>query len=372
MPFPLTPALAPLSALYGAAVETRAALYRAGLLPVYESPRPIVSVGNMTAGGTGKTPLVAWLARAAAATGARVCVLTRGYGRADERRRVVVSDGLRLLAGAGQAGDEPRLLAETLLDARVSVVSDADRAAASRWASRELGAEAFVLDDGFQHLRLFRDLDVVTIDATDPWGGRRLLPAGRLREPLRNLRRADAVVLTRADLARDLTGLRAEASRLSGEGVPILTARLCTTRLLPHDKIGDPQTSASAAAEALRPTDMTQPAGAFCAVGNPRAFFAHLRRDGHDLAYTRAFADHHAYTSSDLESVARAAAASGARALLTTAKDAVKLRGAKFPLPCYVVEVALEVDEAEKLLGLLKELLGDPAGWRARRRRRAT
>ncbi|MFN2599067.1 MAG: tetraacyldisaccharide 4'-kinase, partial [Pyrinomonadaceae bacterium] len=214
-------ALAPLRVAYGAAVRARLELYRSGALRVERVGAPVLSVGNLTAGGTGKTPLVEWVAREVATReGRRVCVLTRGYAREDARRRVVVSDGVRVLADARAAGDEPLLLAERLIAHGAAVVCDADRGAAARFALENLGSEVFVLDDGFQHLRLARDLNVATVDATDPWGGGRLLPAGLLREPVAQLARADCVVVTRAELAEDLDALRARVSHLA-RGRPV-------------------------------------------------------------------------------------------------------------------------------------------------------
>jgi tetraacyldisaccharide 4'-kinase len=344
-------ALAPLGLLYGAVTRARLRLYRSGFLKTEDVGAPVVSVGNLTAGGTGKTPLVEWVARALARDGLRPCVLTRGYGRADERRRVVASDGARVLAEVNECGDEPRLLAERLLGA-ASVVCDRDRVAAARWARAELGAGVFVLDDGFQHLRIARDLDVVTLDATDPWGGGALLPRGRLREPRSALARADCVVITRAELAGEIGGLRAEVARLTGGRAAVVTSRVRTLGLKPLGdagvKLESPGVGGSGGFETAGP------AAAFCGVGNPRAFFEHLRRDGFELRHTRAFPDHHAYTEADAETVSREAARGGARALLTTAKDAVKLRGFGFTLPCYVVETGLEFDEEERLLGLLR------------------
>ena len=340
-------ALAPLGMVYGAVTRARLRLYRAGLLKTENVGAPVVSVGNLTAGGTGKTPLVEWAARALAREGLRACVLTRGYGRADESRRVVASDGARVLAEVAECGDEPRLLAERLLGA-ASVVCDRDRVAAARWAREALGAEVFVLDDGFQHLRIARDLDIVTLDATEPWGGGHLLPRGRLREPVSGLARADCVVITRAELAADLEGLRAEVARVSGGRAAVFTSRARALSLMPLS--GYDGTVADYKSE-LVPMEA---AGAFCAVGNPNAFFENLRRHGFELCYTRAFNDHHAYTQADVESVSRAAAGRGARALLTTAKDAVKLRGLDFALPCYVVETALEFDDEARLLNLLR------------------
>lgn len=348
-------ALTPLGWLYGAVTRARLRLYRSGALKTEEAGAPVVSVGNLTAGGTGKTPLVEWVASALAREGLRVCVLTRGYGRADESKRVVASDGARVLAGVAECGDEPRLLAEKLLGA-ASVVCDRDRVAAARWARAELGAEVFVLDDGFQHLRIARDLDVVTLDATDPWGGGHLLPRGRLREPASALARADCVVITRAELAGDIEALRAEVARLSGGRAAVLTSRVRTRGLVPLGEFGRASDEV-AARGASDDSGVGGPVAAFCAVGNPRAFFEHLRRDGFGLSYTRAFTDHHAYTAADAEAVSREAASSGARALLTTAKDAVKLRGLGFALPCYVVEVGMEFDEEARLLNLLRDVI---------------
>lgn len=356
MPLPL----APLGTLYGAAVRTRLRLYRAGFLKSEKVGAPVVSVGNITAGGTGKTPLVEWVARALAGEGRRACVLTRGYGRADERRRVVASDGERVLADFEECGDEPRLLAERLVGA-ASVVCDRDRVAAARWARAHLGADAFVLDDGFQHLRIARDLDIVTLDATAPWGGGHLLPRGRLREPPTALARADCIVITRAELADDLETLRAEAARLSGGRAAVIASRVRTRRLALLNPSSDSpllNPSSDSPSGEHEGRGVGSEAAAFCAVGNPRAFFEQLRREGFGLRHTRAFADHHRFTQADVDGVAREAARSGARLLLTTAKDAVKLRGFRFTLPCYVVEIGLEFEDEGKLLGLVRAALG--------------
>ena len=348
-------ALAPLGVAYGAAVRARLALYRAGALSVHNAGAPVLSVGNITAGGTGKTPLVEWLARALATKeGRRACVLTRGYGR-EGGGRVVVSDGARINADAREGGDEPRLLAERLLRHGVAVVADADRVAAARWARENLGSEAFVLDDGFQHLRLARDLNVVTIDATDPWGGGRLLPAGRLREPRGGLRRADCVVVTRAELAEDLAGLRAEAAELCG-GRPVFAAVTATlgVRALAS---GGPETAADQNSDAGPVEDIARPVAAFCGIGNPRAFFAHLRREGLAPAHERAFRDHHFYSQTEIDALCREAEGRGARALVTTAKDAVKLTGLRFALPCYVLETGLKFDDEVAFVELVRAVV---------------
>ncbi len=337
--------LAPLGALYSAVTRARLALYRRGALTIHRINSPVISVGNITTGGTGKTPLVEWVARVAAREGRRPCVLTRGYGREDAGKRVLVSDGEQALADAREGGDEPRLLAESLQGV-AAVVSDADRVAAARWAEEHLKSDLFILDDGFQHLRLARDLDLVTVDATNPWGGGRLLPAGRLREPLKGLKRADLIILTRTELAEDTDSLREQAARLSG-GRPVILSRTRTRAIRPLDE-------AMTRSNAL---DVSQPIAAFCAIGNPAAFFAHLRREGFVLNHTRAFPDHHVYKQSDFDALAAEAKRLGAGALVTTEKDAVKLRSLSVSMPCHVLEIRLEFDDEEKLTGMLREAM---------------
>ena len=335
-------ALAPLGALYGAVTRARLMLYQTGALPVHQINACVISVGNITTGGTGKTPLVEWIARWAAREGSRVCILTRGYGRKSPGTRVVVSDGERILADALDGGDEPRLLAESLQGV-ASVISDADRVSAARWALDVFGSEIFILDDGFQHLRMERDLNIVTVDATNPWGGGHLLPRGRLREPPGGLARADCIVITRADQATCLPALKEQVERLSS-GRPILLAhtRSRGVRLLGADDY------------ASNPTPLSTPVAAFCAIGNPQSFFAQIRTDRYTLSYTRTFPDHHVYTQRDVDRIEREAEMQGAQLLLTTAKDAVKLRLLHFRLPCYVLEVEMELDDESKLLDLIR------------------
>jgi len=181
--------LTPFSAIYGGFIRAGNALYRRGTFKTHSVGAPVISVGNLTTGGTGKTPLVEYIAGELATAGRRVCVLTRGYRR-ESSGRVLVSDGLSLLADVNQAGDEAFLLAEKL-KGRAAVVCDADRVAAARWSIENLNSDAFVLDDGFQHQRIARNLNILTIDATNPWGNGWLLPAGILREPRQALSRAN-------------------------------------------------------------------------------------------------------------------------------------------------------------------------------------
>jgi tetraacyldisaccharide 4'-kinase len=348
MSAPSSIVLAPLSVLYDAVTRTRLALYRRGLLNVSKLAAPVISVGNMTTGGTGKTPLVEWVARALAREGRKVCILTRGYGRQNPGARIIVSDGQRILADQVAAGDEPFLLAENLLGL-AAVISDADRFAAGAWAIEELASDAFILDDGFQHLRVARNLDIVTIDATSPWGGRRLLPYGRLREPLRGLARADCVVITRADQANDLDSLKTEIGRLSANR-PIFTSRMKARSLR---RLED-QLSEGAA---ISDRTIEGPNAAFCAIGNPNQFLRQLRDDGFNLCVTRAFPDHHRYNQADADALVEEANRAGAKSLITTAKDAVKLRALRFDLPCYIMAIEIAIEREDKFLELIRAAL---------------
>jgi tetraacyldisaccharide 4'-kinase len=351
-------ALAPFSFLYGALTRARAGLYRSGFLKTERVGVPVISVGNLTAGGTGKTPLVELVARVVAGEGLRACVLSRGYGREDEGRRVVVSDGERVLASVREGGDEPVLLAESLVGV-ASVVCDRDRVGAARWAI-EQGARVFILDDGFQHMRIARDLDIVTLDATEPWGGGHMLPRGLLREPVAALARADCVVITRSDLTSNLESLRAEVARLTSAHVIASRVRTRGLRRINKQLTTNEENARTEVESFMNVESLIAAAGpvaAFCAIGNPRAFFEQLRKEGFDLRHTRSFPDHHAYTRDEVEAFAREAESRGARALLTTAKDAVKLRAHAFTLPCYVVEIELEFEDEGSLRRLVKEAI---------------
>jgi tetraacyldisaccharide 4'-kinase len=310
----------------------------------------VISVGNLTVGGTGKTPLVEWIAIQLAQSGKRVCILTRGYGRRNASTRVVVSDENMIMADAAQAGDEPLLLAEKL-KGLAAVISDADRVSAARWAVGNLHSNVFLLDDGFQHLRVARNLNILTIDGTNPWGNGKLLPAGILREARDELARADCIVITRADDPDNTRALRDEITA-QHSGCPVFSSRMSMSGLRATEPSGpalsDQQIRATASA-------------AFCGLGNPESFFSLLRRSGYQLVHTQIFRDHQRYTQADIDRVVRDSVARGASALLTTAKDEVKLRSLKFELPCFTVDIAIDIENQEKLRSLIDGATTSPA-----------
>lgn len=317
------PLLLPLTPLYRSAVAARSAAYRRGWLERARLPVPVVSVGNLSFGGTGKTPTVIALVRDLVRLGRRPAVLTRGYGRRGRGQEVVVGPAPR--QSFAEVGDEPLEMAHRLPG--VPVVVDADRARGGREAKR-LGADIVVLDDGFQHLALERDLDLVLLDAGDPWGGGRLPPLGRLREPVAALRRADAVLITKLPQEWRSVSARIEAEiEAIAPAMPVLGVRLRPSRVrTPEGPALD-----AAVLDGRRVL-------AFAGLGRPEGFAATLVEAGAEVVRSMWFPDHHAYTARELAELTAAAEAAGA-VPVTTAKDAVKLPA---DAPVWVVEASVE------------------------------
>lgn len=326
------------AALFGVAVALRRAAYDAGLAPIARLDVPIVSVGNLTTGGTGKTPFCAWLVRALQARGLRPGVLSRGY-RSEPGREL---------------NDEGRLLAR--LCPGVLQVEDKNRARGALQLV-QLGVRSIVLDDGFQHRALGRDLDFVLVDATRPWGlpppatgGSALcalLPRGLLREPPRSLARADAIVITRAGQCSEhaVAALEAELAALA-PGKPLLRADHRARNL--SDERGGRRPIADLAG---RTVDLLS------GIGNPQAFEQSVAASGARIRAHRIFEDHHAYTRGDLEGLGGEDAW-----LVTTAKDAVKLED--FGVPYFAFEIELEILSGTAVLEALLDAL--PIGRRER------
>lgn len=340
------------SRLYGAIIKTRNSLYEKGFIKSVSLGVPVISIGNITVGGTGKTPLVALAAEILAANGEKVCILTRGYGRVNPRKRILVSDGKNILANASQAGDEPFELA-IKLQKKAIIIADRNRVAAGQWARTKFNVTIFVLDDAFQHLRVKRDLNIVTVDATNPFGNGKLLPSGILREPLENLKRADAIVLTRANLVEEtnLANLKSQISKTHTH-CKIFVAKNKTARFIDLKEF-HAQTPSLYRQAADNRQLKTENCLAFCALGNPHNFFEQLKREKFTLVADKIFSDHYFYSQADVLKLEAEAIRKNAKYLLTTAKDAVKLKELNFSLPCYVVESEMIFDQQAAFCNLI-------------------
>jgi len=288
--------LVPLSFLYAAAVRVRNAYYRRVPSAVRRVGVPVISVGNLTVGGTGKTPLTIELARRLRGLGHRPAILTRGYA-----------------ARVGEPADEVREFALAIPE--VPVVVGADRVAGAERARTQHGVDCLVLDDGFQHRRLHRDLDIVVVDALEPWGGGRMLPAGRLREPLSGLRRADWFVISRANQVEPeaVAGVVATLERYA-PAAPIIKAEVLPGALV--DVEGRELEPAALAGRRVLPV---------CGLGNPRTFVNLVVQTFGDACPPMIYPDHHRYGPDDVEAILAAAHRHGADAVVTTRKDWVKL-----------------------------------------------
>ena len=321
--------------LFGAAARTRGLLYDRGLFRAQRADAAVISVGNLSVGGTGKTPMIAWLARELRARGATVGILSRGYGASD-----------------GAPNDEAVMLAEDLPD--VDHVQDRDRVRGARLlASR--GVDVILVDDGFQHRRLARDVDIVLMDALRPFGlpvpasggepVRAFLPRGLMREPLAALRRADAVVITRAEDAGPATlGRLKELAARWAPGVPVALATHAPVRLRPYVAGAEND----AAPESLAGCDVDL----FSGIGNPGAFERTVKSLGAIVHEHRVFPDHYLFSGEDLAGLGTK------RAAVTTAKDAARLRTASVPAPpaLRILDVELVIGEGRAhLCGILDD-----------------
>lgn len=318
-----------LSAAYGATLRLHLAAYRCGLARRTRLPALVISVGNLTLGGTGKTAAAMAVARWLWEEGKRVALLSRGYRGRGERRALVVSEGFGPLATVEAAGDEAYLVAQKLPN--VHVLVGKDRRVTGRLAVDRLGANAVVLDDGFQYQRLERDTDIVLVDALSPFGYDLLVPRGLLREPPEHLCRAHAVWLTHSDLVRkaDVEAVRARVESLAPQA-RIWECVHAPMRLHRLDATGEE------APETLRGRRVC----ALSSLGNPEAFERTLARLGANLVGAARFPDHHVYRPDDLLRVAEEEAAE-AEWVVTTEKDAVRLPRQGLPGPIWALEVEL-------------------------------
>jgi tetraacyldisaccharide 4'-kinase len=340
--FPLTIC----SFVYGAAMRCRAWLYKSCVFESFAIPCRVIAIGNITVGGTGKTPTVILLARNLSEKGFKVAVVTRGYRGAKTKTPLIVSDGTQVRASCAEAGDEAVMLAAKLTG--IPVIACRDRVAAGKLACDMFGADSVLLDDGFQHLRLRRDLDIVLVNASDPFGNGSLLPRGILREPLSALKRAGIIVLTKADAPESAAGL-----------APYLHGLASDARLF----------SASYRVSGFRNVRTGQPveadelsgkrAGALCSIGDPASFIAMLVQAGMHVSATMIYPDHHAYIADDYTAIRDVAARLDT--VVTTEKDIAKLDAGMLQLDNLII---MEIEQVIEPAGRFIDDVTTGAGLR--------
>ena len=286
---PITLPLAPLTLLYGFAVRLRSIAYK-GVLRQKSLPGTVVSIGNLTVGGTGKTPATCMLAEWALGEGYRVAILSRGYAGKYKRKVLEVSDGNDINAGPEEGGDEPYLLARRLPG--VPVIISQDRYEAGIWAHNRFGTDFFILDDGFQHLSLKRDLDLVLLDATSPFGNGHLLPWGPMREPIDQLARAHAIIITRAgdsssgdDLSRFLEKRFPDKPLFRGDHIPEKIVFTTKNKIYSTDFLKGKRVIA------------------FAGIATPESFRNTLIKSGTNLIHFKEFRDHHPFSMDEFRCI---------------------------------------------------------------------
>jgi len=335
--------------VYGRAQAVRRWGYRGGIARAHRAGVPVISVGNITAGGTGKTPCVEAVCRVLLADGRRPAVLSRGYGGSLQEPWGIVSDGRRLMMNAREAGDEPVLLAKRLPS--VPVLVGQDRRVTAQAAVERCGAQILVLDDGFQHLRLARDLDIVTVDARDPFGNGHCFPRGLLREQPRALGDAGLILLTqtsRLDGRRIQTVLT--AIRRFNRRAPILNTFHSPVELV---DLGSGEVWPLARLQGLKVL-------AFAGIGHPETFFQILDSAGARVLEAVPFPDHHTYVPPDLAKLRSWGRLMNVQALITTEKDAVRLEDEPpGDVPVLALRIELKIREGEaEFLRLIRRAVG--------------
>ncbi|NOY85197.1 MAG: tetraacyldisaccharide 4'-kinase [Nitrospirae bacterium] len=300
-----------LSWVYAFVMRLRLWLYQKEWLAQKRVPCHVVSIGNITTGGTGKTPMTLYLAEEWQKRGYKVGIVSRGYRRKNKVPLVLVTDGTQIFASPSDVGDEPYLMAQRL--SGVPIVVCADRFEGCQALIHRFAVEVILLDDAFQHLKMYRDQNILIIDATKPFGNGHLLPRGPLREPLSAIKRSDLLIFSRVE---NETAMHAMMQRITPYQSQILQSCFETIGII------DLKTDDFFAPEVLKGKSVLP----FCGIGNPDAFLAQLRRLGANLASAHIFEDHHDYKKSDLEKIINSVNENNNIWIVTTEKDAVKIK----------------------------------------------
>ena len=342
---PLVILLHTLSLAYLLIVQTRLFLFKTGIFKTNKLGCPVVSVGNLTLGGTGKTPVVEYIARYFIDNGIKPIILSRGYGRCSKTSVAIVSNGENILLKPEEAGDEPYLLAEN--NPTVPVIVGRRRLQAGKAAIGKYKPDVLILDDGFQHLSLARDLNIVLLNCIKPLGNGHIFPAGSLREPVSALKRADMIIYTHSD----------EAPDDCCENIPVSKNILKLKTIHTFDKIVHITDQKKISPEELNKKKIV----IFCGIGEPDSFRKRVEQYGAEIVYYKYFPDHYVYKLDDLQSLQKTAENLKADFIITTQKDSVKIKELTPALSLiWIVRMKIEFSKGEKkfqeaLLSCVKE-----------------
>jgi tetraacyldisaccharide 4'-kinase len=317
------------SVLYCLGLRLNRMAHRCGIFPIRSLPCRVISVGNLTLGGTAKTPIVLMIAETLREQGLKPAILSRGYGGCSREKVNVVCDGKKILLSADQAGDEPVMIARRLKN--IPVLTGKDRFLTGKHALEHFGVDTLILDDGYQHLALRRDLNVLLLDQKTPLGNGHLFPAGELREPLSESNRADLICFTRCQ-ENEGSGSKRDWLKLP-ENIPVIQTALSPKSLVRLDN------QETMAVDVLR----DQPVAAFCGIAKPEDFRQTLGKVGARVVFFRPFPDHHRYIASDLKTIEQEAGQAGAKYILVSEKDSVKIDPSVFSQPLLKIIIDVEI-----------------------------
>ncbi len=345
-----------LAVIYSCIIRIRLQLYRGGLRPVRKLDRTVISIGNIVLGGTGKTPFTIYICQMLLDSGIRPAILSRGYRGTAEKRNLLVSNGSEILCSSTESGDEPWLMAAKLAGAPVAVGGTRYKSARLCQSSQSLNPDVFLLDDGFQHIQLHRDIDIVLIDATSPFGGEYVLPKGILREPLSSLERADAFIVTRTHLRSE--GLDKICSRLNQYN-PTSPIFLFSHRLSGYAPVYGIDTTNR---DSASPTEKPPGKNAFvlAAIGNPLQFIKDLENLELNISGQVLMRDHHPFSQEDMDRVIDGFKDSGAEFIITTEKDAIRMSHLNLrKAPIFSVGLVVQSSEENKFREWLLKQVSD-------------
>lgn len=320
------------SVFYSVTMLVRVFLYRIGIFRVRHLKGKVIGVGNLTLGGVGKTPAVMMIAKLLGKKGLKPVILSRGYKGKLDGKTGIVSDGKNVLLTSDVAGDEPVMMAERLQS--VPVIVGSDRYESGKLAEEKFGADTFILDDSFQHLALHRDLNILLCDHGQPFGNGVVFPAGDLREPVSQTNRADLIMITRCS---DLK-IPEEFKEIQGSLAPIVKSNL---HMESFHRFGTD--------EEIELGNLSgETVVAFCGIGKPDNFYSTLEKSGLKVASTKSFSDHHRFSLKDIEFLENEAKNIGAKFLVTTEKDSVKLKDIDITFPLLIARVGMVIVEGEE------------------------